>query len=86
MFLHFDLQSLLLFLLLYANFTVEHFLPISCQFHVAPFVVVIVVVVVVVVVANLSSIARSISILMCVQFVVVVVHVKSGEKTETKDM
>lgn len=82
MFLHFDLQLLLL--LLYANFTVEHFLPISCQFHVAPFVVVIVVVVVV---ANLSSIARSISILMCVQFVVVVVvHVKSGEKTETKDM
>lgn len=82
MFLHFDLQLLLL----YANFTVEHFLPISCQFHVAPFVVVIVVVVVVV--ANLSSIARSISILMCVQFVVVVVvvHVKSGEKTETKDM
>lgn len=63
MFLHFDLQSLLLLLLLYANFTVEHFLPISCQFQVAPFVVVIVVVVVVV--ANLSSIARSISILMC---------------------
>lgn len=54
-FLHFDFQLLLL----YANFTVEQFLPISCQFHIAPFVVVIVVV------ANLSLIS------ICVYFVVV---------------
>lgn len=76
MFLQFDFQLLLL-LLWYANFTVEHFLPISCQFHIAPFVVVVVVVVV----ANLSSI----SIWMCVYFVVVV-HVGRKRKRKICDM
>lgn len=74
MFLQFDFQLLLL---LYANFTVEHFLPISCQFHIAPFVVVVVVVVV----ANLSSI----SIWMCIYFVVVV-HVGRKRKRKICDM